>query len=411
MLNEQLSPQEKRYIPHHYHTEEELRKYALSIIFHVKKFKDFAIALIDYAGCNVCLQIATLYTELYHVAFENGIYIEESDTVTQYSQEEYEAWYHVFLSRSTEYQEDYFEEEYNFIKQTRPFLQYFPLFLRILALNPHLSIFNIVLIFLQRPSATVVNPARVWIDMRYEKINYMNPIITLVPYGPIQLMYDLKDVYGVANSPESIARELLIHSRKTIYLNHRDLEYVYNLLTRNMGYYGIGLEISFLATMHEGSYIIPDSPKLKIQVSKTERIELKGEYKVCISGRTELSERLYELCRQLGHYFCGHLAKNKEIVQQMSTREKEFEAESVAWIVCRRIGMEGLREDYIEAYMADGELPFFRIFQIAKAADKIEKMLAKLFYMNDTTWCKSNVEIQNTLKRSNKRNKKDKTKK
>ena len=110
-------------------------------------------------------------------------------------------------------------------------------------------------------------------------------------------------------------------------------------------------------------------------------------------------------------FFCGHLADNKEIVQQMSTKEKEFEAESVAWTVCRRIGMEGLREDYFESYMVNGELPFFRIFQIAKAANKIEKMLTKRFYMNDTTWCKSNIEIQKALEKRNKGKKSVKTKK
>lgn len=311
MLNEQLSPQEKRYIPHHFHTEEELRKYALSIIFHVKSFKEFAVALIDYAGCDVYLQITRLYTELYLVAFENGVYIEESNMVSQYNQEEYEEWFQEFLSRSTEYQDDYFEEEFNFIKQTRPFLQYFPLFLRILALNPHLSIFNLVLVFLQNPYATVVNPAHEWIKMEYDRINYLHPIITLVPYGPIQLMYDLKDVYGAADCPESIAREIMSLRRKKCFIDRKELDNVYDLLARNMEYYGIGLEISFLATMSEGSFIIPASPKLNLQVNKSEWIEIIGEYKVCISGKTDLSERLYELCRQLGHFFWRALKKSR----------------------------------------------------------------------------------------------------
>ena len=191
MLNEHpelqsYAPEEKHYIPNYIYSEVDLKKYALSIIFHVKSFEEFAVAMMDYAGRSVYPQIADLYNGINHVAFEKGLYLEDEKLVKQCTERVYADWFQEFLSRDIGYQYDYFEEEYNFIKQTRPFLQYFPLFLRQMALNPHLSIFNLVLVFLQNPYATVVHPAHEWQEMGYDRINYLKPLITLLPYGPIQ---------------------------------------------------------------------------------------------------------------------------------------------------------------------------------------------------------------------------------
>lgn len=62
---------------------------------------------------------------------------------------------------------------------------------------------------------------------------------------------------------------------------------------------------------------------------------LTREKKIVLKEDESMAQNLDTLCHEMGHAFLGHLDD-----KELSRSEKELEAETVAWIVCRNLGLE-----------------------------------------------------------------------
>ena len=85
------------------------------------------------------------------------------------------------------------------------------------------------------------------------------------------------------------------------------------------------------------------------------------------------------LVHELAHLYCGHLGSPDEHWwpdRQMGEGETvEFEAESVGWIICRRLGVETPSDAYLSGYFAANEaVPRISLDTILKAAGLILEM-------------------------------------
>jgi len=59
----------------------------------------------------------------------------------------------------------------------------------------------------------------------------------------------------------------------------------------------------------------------------------------------------------------------------LSLKSREFEAESVAYLVCRRAGIEPPSDEYLSGYLEqDGEVPMISLDRVLTAAGLIEQM-------------------------------------
>ena len=105
---------------------------------------------------------------------------------------------------------------------------------------------------------------------------------------------------------------------------------------------------------------------------------------------------------ELGHYFCHHLPnplapkdKNgKELYarrHKLSEEQEEFEAESVAWLVCKRLGIPTDSEYYLSHYCTkNGTIPQVSPDAILRAADAIERLMSEDW--KDNIWEKLILE-------------------
>jgi len=89
--------------------------------------------------------------------------------------------------------------------------------------------------------------------------------------------------------------------------------------------------------------------------------------------------RYATLVHELGHLYCGHLGTPNDRWwpnrRGLSLKSREFEAESVAYLVCRRAGIEPPSDEYLSGYLEqDGEVPMISLDRVLTAAGLIEQM-------------------------------------
>jgi hypothetical protein len=72
------------------------------------------------------------------------------------------------------------------------------------------------------------------------------------------------------------------------------------------------------------------------------------------------NQKIMVITHELGHLYCGHQGSPcsdwwPDRRNMLSRNAKEFEAESVAWLVCERAGLKITAARYLNWYMDDGE--------------------------------------------------------
>lgn len=245
----------------------------------------------------------------------------------------------------------------------------------------YLSAYNAMLVQMQRPGATFVHTARNW-DKRFNvqvKQN-ANPLIILVPFGPVDFVFDIDDTEGESKKliPESI-----LHPFKT---KGTLSSYIYSTLIDNLKFYGIKLEsVTFGIQLHARIERLraPIFNDILIKYKKVQyEIRLPEYYLISINQRSKKEEVFAALVHELAHFFCQHLKPVKEDWwkhRNLSLNEAEFEAETVAWLVCERIGIDNPSAEYLSGYLNNNsQVPNISIECILKMTNTIEALFKPL---------------------------------
>jgi hypothetical protein len=95
----------------------------------------------------------------------------------------------------------------------------------------------------------------------------------------------------------------------------------------------------------------------------------------------------------------------------LSIKEKEFEAETVAWLMCKRHGVNNASEEYLATYAPYGTIPLCSTDFIMKAVTEIEKMVQKKVYTRKSEWYSEDKAFKADLDFYVSNEKKKKTKK
>ena len=104
-------------------------------------------------------------------------------------------------------------------------------------------------------------------------------------------------------------------------------------------------------------------------------------YRMSINRNHTPAVQFTTIAHELGHLFLGHLGIDKKLKvpkrqQQISTTQKEFEAESVAYIVCERNGITSKSEKYLTHYVdTNTTIENIDIYQVMRAAGRVETLL------------------------------------
>jgi hypothetical protein len=102
-------------------------------------------------------------------------------------------------------------------------------------------------------------------------------------------------------------------------------------------------------------------------------------YALSVNKNHETPVQFSTLTHELGHLFLGHLGENKTLKiplrNGLSLAQEEVEAESVAYIVCKRHGLEADSDKYLSQFQDEAKTPKMAIYQIMRAAGQIEQLL------------------------------------
>jgi hypothetical protein len=245
------------------------------------------------------------------------------------------------------------------------------------------SPYNAFLIRIQRPGASFVAPASRWQRLyhRYIKPN-ANPIAILQPMGPVMFVFDVSDTEPDLKNPQPLPKEIenpfAVKGRlgnqlkKTLINAKRD---GIRTLEQDAGSQSAGsirrvVEKNLLPLAFE-------SGKDKNGNPITHNIPIR--YDIVLNNKHSPEAQYPTVVHELAHLYCGHLGTpNKKWWPDRrfgSAIVEEFEAESVAYLVCERIGIESPSAKYLSGYMGENkEIPQISLECVMKTAGLIEQM-------------------------------------
>jgi hypothetical protein len=240
---------------------------------------------------------------------------------------------------------------------------------RFIARFPNYSAFNGLLLYLQNPLATYVATSRTWIQKHNRRPKHdAKPLLILAPMAPILFLFDLRDTEGVPVS------STLLRPRE---IDDQQLGKFYATTLHNAATHGISV---YETALNSGEIDTASriSPALR---KKYQDLNLPQDtsYLIFIDKALTLEGRYASLTHELGHIFCSHLGIDRHAWWpergDLNIRGEEIEADSVAYLVCRRSGLRANSEHYLLQFSeTHQEIPLFSINAVIQAVSYIEDM-------------------------------------
>jgi hypothetical protein len=263
------------------------------------------------------------------------------------------------------------DELYQSIKAYRNSKSYVRL-LQFISRFPNYSPFNCFLLQMQNPSLSYVATAEQWSRRLGRQVKpEAHPMIILAPMTPVLFVFDLADTEGDQLPPE-LERPFETTGRLPLKIwNHT----VTNCEERDR----IVIVLKSLSKLQAGS---ARSTEGKTAVSVGGK-KLPAKHVVELNGELPLTDQYSTLVHELGHIHCGHLGSDSDLWwpnrPNLDKPTVEFEAESVSYIVCKRLGLETTSAQYLAGYVRHHiELPRISLYAVLKAAGYIQEIGERL---------------------------------
>jgi len=251
------------------------------------------------------------------------------------------------------------------LRNSRNFME----LLDFIARFPNYSAFNGFLLYIQDSSATYVATARTWIK-KFSRQPGPNarPLAILAPMAPIRFVFDIRDTEG---SP--IPSELL----KSVESGNQLSGKIFSNTQQNCTLQGIAVCETMLSHDTKGT-TDRITPALRKQY-KDLNIQKDTSYLIHLNKTHRLEEKYSSLAHELGHIFCGHLGIDRYAWwperEALNISAEDIEAGCVAYLVCRRKGLQACSEKYLSNYVrANQEMPVFSFNAVLQAVSYVEEM-------------------------------------
>lgn len=233
----------------------------------------------------------------------------------------------------------------------------------------NLSVFNSMLVNIQRPGAVAVASRRKWASIERRIKPGTPPLLILWPFGPVAYVYEYADTEGREIDGEK-ANQMFAqgqppaHSLEKLIAGARrfDVEVEFD---RRQGPLSAGFAHASIS----------DRGAIK---SKKPR----PAWRVVINQALDEPSRFATLAHELGHVFCGHLGAGHNGAWPdrralVGTAECELEAEAVSYIVCQRNGLTTRSHQYLADHIGNADLDRISMFAIYEAANRVESRTAR----------------------------------
>ena len=378
-------------------------EYASHIIMETSNFIDFAVALVDYMDEDFIPYCKSVYAMLRSLDYPT-VTFEKDDELGDITPDVIRKEYHNFLSqqeklaREKEFKENI--DELQFLVKSYRDSNEFKKMLDFIGSFPYLAPYNAMLVQMQKPGATFVLTGKKWAEYgRQPKLNGQK-LIVLKPFGPVQCVFDFEDTEPIPNATKVMKEADLIKKyTESLQQAQGDLDKKkMDTLVSNLPVYGIYLDDNFLAANSYGGYIMPyHDQKLKVKIDKDYYMEVSSNFVISVNKKQSNAAKFHTICHELGHLFCNHQCYDKRKKRKLTLKEKEFEAETVAWLMCKRHGISNPSEEYLASYAPKGEIPICSTELIMRAVTEIERMVDGAVSVNDSMWYKEDAAFKASI--------------
>src|SRR5258708_7277740 len=217
------------------------------------------------------------------------------------------------------------------------------------------SPFNAMLIYTQMPGARFVCTALRWRrDYHREIKTGAQPIVILQPMGPILFVFDVSDTAPLPN-----ARPLPIRVENPFHVRSGKIGEHLALTIENAKRDGVQVSERAHGSQLAGSIQQVEAGRhLEFTVAKQQTpisTQIPLWFEVLLNSSLSAEARFGTLVHELAHLYCGHLGTPNDRWwpdrQHLSYAVREFEAESVSYLVCTRLGIETASDEYLAGYM------------------------------------------------------------
>jgi len=259
------------------------------------------------------------------------------------------------------------DELFSLTRQYRSSKTYHEL-LQFVARFRYYSPFNAMLVHIQMPGARFVAPPRRWLNGYGRHINPgARPMVILQPMGPVMFVFDVSDTEGDPLPPQ-VEKPFEVRAGKVGGRLPRTIE--------NTKRDGVAIHTAKLGSQQGGSIGPARGPAKVLKFGKT---TVPVRYALELSQDATEESRYAALVHELAHLYCGHLGTPNDKWwpdrRGLEHQVREFEAESVAYMVCTRLGISNPSEQYLAGYMGQqNETPPISLECVVKAAGLIETM-------------------------------------
>ena len=223
--------------------------------------------------------------------------------------------------------------------------------------------FNAMLLQIQKPGLTFAASACDW----WERFNRRpkpgaRPLLILWPFGPVALVYDVMDTEGDALPQDAascffatgkIDEDRMVSFKKLLSRKHIHWRWV-DTGDGKAGQIGAG--------------------------RRSSGVDEATVYEMQINRNHPPATQFASLAHELGHLYLGHLGADSKLKvpkrDELSHAKEELEAESVAFIVCRRNGVQPKSETYLSSFVSEKtSMDDLEIYEIMHAAHQVESLL------------------------------------
>jgi len=254
--------------------------------------------------------------------------------------------------------------------------------LRFVASFRFYSPYNAMLIYTQMKGARYVAPAHRWMRDYGRQIKVgARPLVILQPMGPVMFVFDVADTEPgpcARQLPPAVEKPFEVRKGRTGTPGTQP-----RLTIENAKRDGVCITERSQGSQSAGSIqscapgrFVDVLAKLK-PLETYEKVPLR--YELLLNANYSVESRYSTLVHELAHLYCGHLGSPNDkwwpVRLGLPLAAKEFEAESVCYLVCSRLGIDNPSAQYLSGYVEQNEdTPPISLDLIMKAAGLIEQM-------------------------------------
>ncbi len=247
-------------------------------------------------------------------------------------------------------------------RNSREFARFFDFIARF----DHYSRFNTMLVYIQNAGVTFFGGTSYWKKKFNRTIRRdARPYIILAPKGPVMLVYDIFETDGKLSPAEFLEKGL--GSKPDRIFGTIDVGLLSSMIQK-AGEWGVRV-ITKQLSYFNGGYVTT---------------AIRGNPEIYLKEGASNEENLSVLIHELAHLMLGHLGqielkrteKGKPYRiegRKLSRSAEELEAETISFLLCKKLGLETRSAEYIAGYIThENDLLQFSYEQVIKTADRIE---------------------------------------